>query len=535
MARKPKRFKVTPKGFDDIGAVLTSMGEGFEFEEVSWTDLRNSESLEKCEVLFINCGPLTCDEEELSAAAPHIDRFIRSGGSVYASDWAGMFIQMAFPGVLEFDSRGQKGNFKCNIVDAGLQEILGLRIKIHFDMGSWWRVIRHNELTRVYVEDSAHRPVVVGFEHGKGHVIFTSFHNEAQVSKKEKELLEYLVLRPILANAAANAAQFAHAQQCEPGKEILSSIDRGQESPPYVYQAQGGEGVLFVLGWQDSGQLKMAVRNPAGQTVFEQTSGTSPLTFEATAAIGVWSCVITAASVPYDNFPYVLTLATRKRGITPPAQVAPSVPSTSQKLWPCYVLVDCSRWASDVAPQIGRGITSFLGALRARTTQGLSPAVSIVACRVGQKTVTPAKPLDQLSPMHLACSGELVLKDVLQGVAEAIDRHTAASDLKPLVIVVLLREAGDSPKAEASRVKQLAAEDKANIIAIGLGQEVQDATLQSIANITLRVSDIHGEGVKKCFNWIQQATEQILETLVGSGAKQAINLPPLPPEIKWLS
>ncbi|HEX7446368.1 MAG TPA: hypothetical protein VF306_02420 [Pirellulales bacterium] len=56
-------------------------------------------------------------------------------------------------------------------------------------------------------------PIVVGFRHGDGHVLCTSFHNKAQVYEQERRLLRFLVLQPILARAATEANQAVSARQ----------------------------------------------------------------------------------------------------------------------------------------------------------------------------------------------------------------------------------------------------------------------------------------------------------------------------------
>jgi hypothetical protein len=47
-------------------------------------------------------------------------------------------------------------------------------------------------------------PMMVKIEHGKGLIFYTSFHNHAQASEKEKALLQLLVLRQVGAKLNAS-------------------------------------------------------------------------------------------------------------------------------------------------------------------------------------------------------------------------------------------------------------------------------------------------------------------------------------------
>ncbi len=303
-----KAFRVTRPGSDDIGSVLGGMGPGFQYDTIRLEDLAHSDPLNGCEVLFINCGSAGGLARMI---APAIRKFVEYGGTLYCSDWAGGVLQEAFPGVIAFDQFGSPCQLDCDVIDPGLQEVIGKRVKVTFDLPAWWQIRNVSPSVRVHIAFQRH-PIVVGFSHGRGHVIYTSFHNHAQTSKEELKLLRYLVLRPVMARAAAGAAATAQAQQWVPSKEIIGTIDRGGSSQPYVYEASAGEQVMFILSWIRRGELKMTVQDPSGRIAFESSSATSPLEFgAANAQPGPWSCTIEAVDVPYDNFPYVLTVATQ--------------------------------------------------------------------------------------------------------------------------------------------------------------------------------------------------------------------------------
>ena len=237
------------------------MGEGFAHGIISWSDLRAGKGLNGCEVLFINCA-----RESVSAPRGDIIRgFVERGGSVYASDFAGAVIQAAFPEMLHFSQDGQPGECSCKIVDLGLRESMGPEISIHFDLGAWWQIRNTHASVRTYAKWK-NMPIIVGFEAGKGHVIYTSFHNEAQVTKAEHELLRFLALRPLLAKAATQASNLTTAKQFQPGKEIIATANRSRSSGPFVNKSDGAQALFYVLQWEGQGTLRLSIRDPLAPT-----------------------------------------------------------------------------------------------------------------------------------------------------------------------------------------------------------------------------------------------------------------------------
>ena len=539
MKEQSRRFLVTPPGFDDIGAVLTSMGEGFKHESISWETLLHGKELDGSEVLFINCS----GDCEVNAAtytreiASRIRNFVSRGGSLYVSDWAGAIINAAFSEIIQFDPNGIEHHYSCDIKDPGLREIIGKTIDIHFDLGSWWRIRKVDRSVRVYVTGGRaldNIPIVAGFSHGQGHVIYTSFHNEKQVSATEKKLLEFLVLRPILADTAASAEEEAKAQHCVPGMEIIATIDRKKCSNPYTYDPKGGEGLLFILHWQKSATLKMNITDPGGTAIFSSDSSHPPLKFEVpSTAGGRYACVVEAISVPHDKFPYVLTLATRRKGITPP--VKPIEKSRSiDRFWPCYILIDCCGMASGSAPQIGRGIKYFIQALSEVSVPGLIPAVSLVQCREGLSAIHPPKPVAQLVLGNITCSGKSSIGVALTRLTKEIERTTDKRYIKPMIVIVLGSEPADDFSGSAASLKNLISQGRVNVAALSMNPKITDITLQQLSNIPLRVGDYSEIASTDIFKWLSQAAEAIMKAHARSDPPRPVSLPRVPHSVTWI-
>jgi hypothetical protein len=177
---------VTNPGFDNIGAILHSMKIKFE--------PFNSKQFD-CDVLFLNCG--TSDHVD----GKKLESFVDKGGCLYASDRVEHIVKQAFPSLINFAGRvGSAMSMPVDVVDGELREIAGDKLNITFDMGAW--VVINDTKGDVLLRSSssneskyANKPVMVKMKYGKGIIFYTSFHNHAQASEKEKALLQLLLLK----------------------------------------------------------------------------------------------------------------------------------------------------------------------------------------------------------------------------------------------------------------------------------------------------------------------------------------------------
>ena len=191
------------------------------------------------DVLFANCGTtlekLVTDNPGVVA---NIQAFVNAGHSLYASDWAWDLVEWSFPDAIQFWGveksfvKGTKGpsttdgprqgpgptmtqkkagtpavQFAGSLVDAGLNAALGkASTTIYEDLGTWVVMKAAGAGTNVEIEaavksaqgDWGTVPLVVTFTAGKGHVVYTSFHNIAQADAGGsvadiKAILTYLV------------------------------------------------------------------------------------------------------------------------------------------------------------------------------------------------------------------------------------------------------------------------------------------------------------------------------------------------------
>lgn len=345
VAGRPQRLAVTVPTFlplyDDIGAVLEEMGEGYRFDRVPLPDLVSPGLLKPYSVLFLCCSeqmqpthvqrfilPLDLENpfESLPPAAilaRRIESFVAGGGAVYASDWAAHLIHTAFPGRIAF-AREQlpRQEVLARVRDRGLADLVGDSLQLRFDIREWFAADEVRDGT-IYLEGdvglldgrSVTKKLLVAFQHGRGQVVFTSFHNERQRSSSERTLLKYLVLKPIVAQAAHRAREHLVRQNMTLRKESLFST--GGTQAPFTLDSKGGEDLTWMLSWNvpagpRKARLALVVGDPAGRTTRKEGE-VSPISISIPkAAAGVFRYQVEAMDVPFAEFPYVVSVGVKE-------------------------------------------------------------------------------------------------------------------------------------------------------------------------------------------------------------------------------
>lgn len=228
---------------------------------------------------------------------------------------------------------------------------------------------------------------------------------------------------------------------------------------------------------------------------------------------------------------------------SPPTMYAPAMETTAREplrtspvelTWYCYILIDCSRSASDIAPRFGQGIGAFLHTLRTNSPQGINPNISFGECREVNSTISPLCRLTDLSPLSLTCAGEPTLGPPLTQLTSRIESDSAFSNGKPLAVIVLAAEPKDNFQPAAGHLAQMIAQGRVNVMAVGAGAGISDKTLSLLAKIAIRITQPHGNDAVECFEWLGKAAVAMMDSLRKSGGGKPLALPPLPPGIKLL-
>src|SRR5262249_52283964 len=110
-------------------------------------------------------------------------------------------------------------------------------------------------------------PLLVTFTHGKGTVIFTSFHNEKQTSEVEKKLLQYLVFKLVTAKVDAEVASTINQGGFEPQPSNLLSAPTGKKSFERTYASKKDGPLRFALAFRNEEGVKLGltIQSPDGK------------------------------------------------------------------------------------------------------------------------------------------------------------------------------------------------------------------------------------------------------------------------------
>jgi hypothetical protein len=336
------RLAVTPPEYDDMGRLLATLGSGYRYEEIPMESLLDADRLARFDVVFATCGGVPdswlsqqvggaergargtyrADAEKSRQLHAALRSFVGRGGTLYVSDWQLQLLEIAFPELIDpaKRARGAVQTVRAEVVDQGLARRLGPAIELRFDKRAWYpAAFRSGEVT-TYLRggfttldgQATSGELLVKFPYENGNVVFTSFHNEAQNSATETELLRYLVFATVTAREEAHVRRTMVRGGFSPQERNLLSASSGGQPLSQEYQCRRPGPLRFVLSFEEQGaELRLAVAGPDG-TRREQT-GTKTFQIEvADARPGMWRYAITPLSVPYQHFPFVLTIGEKQ-------------------------------------------------------------------------------------------------------------------------------------------------------------------------------------------------------------------------------
>ena len=186
------RVCVSKADADDIPAVLDSLGVPYQMSGEQPAPLYN------CDVVLIGCNRKQIYDRE------QIRNFVTAGGVVYVGCIScPTLLQSAFPEKLPLWNIGTPGGIvRFDVQEPLLVKSLGKAFEINLNSGfSYAYPLRVSKDVSVLVvfDDSRRRfPMAAGFKHGKGKVMFSSFHSDGRTPKKEqmvsREIIKYVLL-----------------------------------------------------------------------------------------------------------------------------------------------------------------------------------------------------------------------------------------------------------------------------------------------------------------------------------------------------
>ena len=186
--------------------------------------LGNFATMSQYDIIFFNCG--VADGSATTGAnagtyAANLRQYVEQGGSIYASDWAAPLIELAFPEFITWQNgtpqndnvqTAKVGNpqtvSNAAVTDPGIRAALGQNtVAISYDLPAWVAMQSTAPATRVYIRGTAsgtnasgfgnvtmsNIPFTVGFDVGQGRVVYTSFHQERNLTPDMLAVLNLLV------------------------------------------------------------------------------------------------------------------------------------------------------------------------------------------------------------------------------------------------------------------------------------------------------------------------------------------------------
>jgi len=193
-----------------------SLGDEYEDFEDFVSDPAN---LAQYDIIFINCGQYEQTFFTNPTFVNNLRTYVDAGGSLYASDWAYDFVEVAFPESVDFEGNdaqtnsaavGESGPMTAQVSDPALATALGgSTVSLNYDLPQWVVPTSAAGNARVLVTGNAsafnyqtfqtynvpNAPLAVQFHFGQngGSVIYTSFHNEQQSTQDMDLILSYMV------------------------------------------------------------------------------------------------------------------------------------------------------------------------------------------------------------------------------------------------------------------------------------------------------------------------------------------------------
>ena len=334
--RDPKRLRmaITPTGrfqdpfskqvelWDDMGKLLMELGDGFRYEEITEQQiLAKEKKLSNYDVVFLTCAG---GGEELNN---DLLNFVSEGGILYASDWRYDAVAAAFPTMAnaELKGEGAKQELDAEIVDPALRDMIGNKIHIKFDLPQWKTAAFSGPRVKTLIKgnyvkfrgpgqaaETVTAPLMVKFGVGKGTVIFTSFHNEKQNSRLEKQLLQYLVFSLVTAGVDTEINAKMDQGGFTPQRSNLLSTPKRNQSISKTYENAKKADLRFALGFRNEGaKLRFNIKSPEGKEFTWEGASTVILDVPG-ATPGTWTYTVTDIVLPYENFPFTMTVGEKK-------------------------------------------------------------------------------------------------------------------------------------------------------------------------------------------------------------------------------
>lgn len=196
-----KPFAYLSGQWDNIQTIVHD-SLGYNVQSITLTDINNNNNLQQYAIIFLNCGTNALSGITTSGAA-NLKSFMQAGNTIYSSDYAYGTVIKIYP-ELSGSQTGNSQNVTANVVSSDLQNYLGKNsVSIIYNLGGWYSINPSIDLNinipflkaSYQTSAGAVNNNVIAFSRieGQGKLIYTTFHNEANVTTDMIKILKYFI------------------------------------------------------------------------------------------------------------------------------------------------------------------------------------------------------------------------------------------------------------------------------------------------------------------------------------------------------
>jgi hypothetical protein len=186
--------------YDNIQRIIRQMG--YNLDSLVLTDFNNLTTLQHYSIIFINCGVSSRYDLNTATISGNLTTFLNGGGRIYASDWAFGCIKGIHPELNGTYDGDAVDSLLANVVYDTLATYLGKNtVRINYNLGSWLSLDPNNNYTvnipflRATYQGLTNNPIAFFRRDytSNGKLIYTTFHEEAQVTQDMTKILQFFV------------------------------------------------------------------------------------------------------------------------------------------------------------------------------------------------------------------------------------------------------------------------------------------------------------------------------------------------------
>jgi uncharacterized protein YegL len=214
-----------------------------------------------------------------------------------------------------------------------------------------------------------------------------------------------------------------------------------------------------------------------------------------------------------------------------PAAIAPPPPAKRTSL---YLVVDSSRYISDIAFLLDSGIRRIPERMLTRPQRGVMVEMSLILADNTGRVATALADATSFSAPSLLGRGACRLGQAMTHLLSDINIHR--TDGKPFIVLVLAGPPEDDWEGVADQVHNLAAQGKVNLFVIAVGGYSDPTVLRRFTTKNpLILKDVTQENTRTSFDWLYSITDIILAGMESGVSGQRRDVPAPPACLKVIS